>query len=97
MRSVTISDTAWTAMVCLGIACLLIVMLVSSGGCATPCRAGTSRCLGTVVQVCGADESWHDAIECSVPDGPWICVEVPADEYGDGGHTCGRIKPEEPK
>lgn len=61
-------------------------------GCGTTCpQVKDTRCLGSVVEICGSNNKWQRVLDCShikpissmaAPAGEWICSK------SSTGYTC---------
>jgi hypothetical protein len=70
-----------TWMMCALVSCLFM-------GCAV-CLPASTRCNGTLVEVCNADGWWSKVLDCAaMQPGEWQCGWAPNDALGDEGHTC---------
>jgi len=72
------------ALVCLGAHCRPV----------DGCALGATRCSGNVAEICNADGSYHELVDCNVVSdhtgGPFVCTFV-SEITEDGriaGHTC---------
>lgn len=62
-----------------------VAVAVAVAGCSDGCESNETRCSGTLVEVCNADQNWELIVDCKeVDDGSWSCCEVQLEDIAHG-------------